>query len=450
ATISDKINVGCAGGNTGSFKVTGGGGSGPFDYKLGSTGYVSNGTFSNLGPGSYVVTIRNSLGCTKDTTIVITQAPNTIVADTGSVTHVPCSGGKVGAVTIVATGIAPLQYRLDSLPYQNNNTFNGLAAGNYVVTVKDGGGCTKEVLVKINQTDNTVTASISSRTDVPCSAGNVGALTVTAAGGTAPYEYKIGNNAYVKTNTFTGLAAGPYLITVKDARGCLKEVKDTIKQLDNTVNAVTRSKKDISCTGEPGSVAIDASGGTAPYQYKLNNGAYVSSDTFTITTGGDYIVTVKDTVGCTFELKFTIASPGGTPGTITPATSDPICDGTTRLLTASDGASYQWYRNDTLITGASGKTYAAGQAGKYTVKIGNGTCVVPASTTVTVTVNACTETVVFVAKAFTPNGNNVNEKLLPRFINVKQFRYFKVYNRWGQLVYETSVIGEGWDGMFKG
>jgi gliding motility-associated-like protein len=34
--------------------------------------------------------------------------------------------------------------------------------------------------------------------------------------------------------------------------------------------------------------------------------------------------------------------------------------------------------------------------------------------------------------------------------NIRELKYFRVFNRWGQLVFETNSIGIGWDGMFKG
>ena len=56
----------------------------------------------------------------------------------------------------------------------------------------------------------------------------------------------------------------------------------------------------------------------------------------------------------------------------------------------------------------------------------------------------------FVPKAWTPNGDGRNDILFPFTINISQLRYFRVFNRWGQLVFETKSLGNGWNGMFKG
>jgi gliding motility-associated-like protein len=57
---------------------------------------------------------------------------------------------------------------------------------------------------------------------------------------------------------------------------------------------------------------------------------------------------------------------------------------------------------------------------------------------------------IFVPKAWSPNGDGHNDRLYPLTLNIREIKYFRIYNRWGQLVFETNTIGQGWDGMFKG
>ena len=56
---------------------------------------------------------------------------------------------------------------------------------------------------------------------------------------------------------------------------------------------------------------------------------------------------------------------------------------------------------------------------------------------------------VFVPTGFTPNGNGVNDKLRP-LGKISAIKYFKVYNRWGQLLFATNELGSGWDGNYNG
>src|SRR5258705_11064585 len=57
---------------------------------------------------------------------------------------------------------------------------------------------------------------------------------------------------------------------------------------------------------------------------------------------------------------------------------------------------------------------------------------------------------IFVPKAWSPNKDGHNDKLYPLTVNIREIKYFRIFNRWGQLVFETNVIGQGWDGIFKG
>ena len=56
---------------------------------------------------------------------------------------------------------------------------------------------------------------------------------------------------------------------------------------------------------------------------------------------------------------------------------------------------------------------------------------------------------IFVPKAWSPNRDGHNDRLRPICIRIKEIKYFRIFNRWGQLMYETNKIGEGWDGIFQ-
>jgi gliding motility-associated-like protein len=57
---------------------------------------------------------------------------------------------------------------------------------------------------------------------------------------------------------------------------------------------------------------------------------------------------------------------------------------------------------------------------------------------------------VVVPNAFTPNNDGRNDFLRPILLGIKEIRYFRIYNRWGQLLFETKNERPGWDGSFKG
>jgi len=57
---------------------------------------------------------------------------------------------------------------------------------------------------------------------------------------------------------------------------------------------------------------------------------------------------------------------------------------------------------------------------------------------------------VFVPTAFTPNNDGRNDVVRPIAVGIKKINYFSIYNRWGQLVFTTSINGKGWDGKISG
>ena len=94
-----------------------------------------------------------------------------------------------------------------------------------------------------------------------CTGGNLGPVSVSGTGGTAPYQYKLNNGVPQASGIFSGLASGSYVITVTDLNGCSNNISVTILQVANTIAPAIASKVDVSCGGAPGSVTLSATVG---------------------------------------------------------------------------------------------------------------------------------------------------------------------------------------------
>lgn len=68
----------------------------------------------------------------------------------------------------------------------------------------------------------------------------------------------------------------------------------------------------------------------------------------------------------------------------------------------------------------------------------------------TVTIKIFKPTDIYVPSAFTPNGDGLNDILRPLGTVIERLDYFRIYNRYGQLIFETSNLSKGWDGTYKG
>lgn len=396
-SISAQTNVSCNGGNNGSVTVAGSGGTSPYQYKLDAGAYQASGTFGTLIAGAYTVTVKDANGCTFPVSVTITQ-PVVLSGSITAQTNVACNGNNTGSVTVAgAGGTAPYQYKLGAGAYQASGTFGPLTAGAYTVTVKDANGCTFPVAVTITQPATPVSGSISSQTNVSCFGGNNGSVTVAGAGGTAPYMYSLNGGVFQASGTFGTLLAGSYTVTVRDANLCTKDVAVTITQPATALTGSISAQTNVLCKGNnTGSVTVAGAGGTAPYQYSLNGGAYQASGTFGTLTAGSYTVTVKDAGGCTFPVAVTITEPAtGVSGSITSQTNV-LCfgDNSGSVTVAGSGgtAPYQ-YKIGAGAYQASG-TFGTLTSGAYTVTVKDaGGCTFDVAVTITQPANALTGTI---------------------------------------------------------
>ena len=128
-------------------------------------------------------------------------------------------GQSIGNITVNATGgNGSYNFSLDGGAFQSLGEFNTLAAGSYTLTVKDGNGCTDNIVVVIGN-DNGANFTVSTL-DAGCDINN-GEISITATGGTPPYNYKLDNSGtYQSNNSFHNLTAGTYQVFVKDANDC--------------------------------------------------------------------------------------------------------------------------------------------------------------------------------------------------------------------------------------
>jgi gliding motility-associated-like protein len=68
----------------------------------------------------------------------------------------------------------------------------------------------------------------------------------------------------------------------------------------------------------------------------------------------------------------------------------------------------------------------------------------------TLLVRIFVEKKIYVPDYFTPNNDGKNDKMMPLLVGITRLTNFRIWNRWGQLVYQTQKQGEGWDGIYQG
>ncbi len=412
-------------------------------------------------------------------------------------------GSSNGSITLglVTGGVAPYTYSVNGSAFTTTTVYNNLAAGSYPVVVKDANGCTFNAPnIQISNTGGATAVAINT-TDATCGQSN-GSLTIgTVTGGVAPYTYDLNNSGTFTTNTvYNNLAAGNYSVAVKDVNGCIYSapiaaVKNTNTQVAPVIAAIGPfcqnstatvlpliSTDGIAGTWSPATIST-ATVGTTVYTFtptnnpcasvaKINitiSGPVTSTTNVTVcpsqlpynwngnnyTTAGTYQVTLNRVSGCDSIATLVLTVDQNLAGirypTVTTSANVP-----TPLQARNLGANYTY-----LWTPASGLNDATvfNPIFDYTLGLEYNIEITSASgcnftDTLLVQLGTANPNAIasdlYVPNAWTPNGDGVNDKLFPLTQNVKTLNFFRVFNRWGQLMFETNVIGNGWDGVFNG
>jgi gliding motility-associated-like protein len=306
-SILSKTDIACKGGSNGSVAAAADPGTGqpPYSYSLNGGAFQSSGTFGSLTAGTYSITIRDAYLCTAVLSVTITE-PSLPLEGNIDVTNISCFGGNSGACRLTVNGgPAPYSY-LWSNGAVTQDIIN-VTAGNYSVTVTDSNGCTVIVNASLTQPSVVLGGNITSHSDVSAYGGNDGSLTVAGSGGTSPYEYCLDGGSFQTSGTFSSLTAGNYTITVRDAAMCTFNMLAIITQPWIPLTAHIITQNNVSCQGgNNGTVVLEGWGGTLPYLYSIDGGAFQASGTFGSLTAGTHIFSVRDAAMDLFIIPITI------------------------------------------------------------------------------------------------------------------------------------------------
>lgn len=269
---------------------------------------LTNPTHTYAAAGSYTVTLTSTLEgwagtCTNVKTMVISVG---LSVSSSAITNVTCNGGNNGSVTALSNGgTAPFTYSLDGMTYQSSATFSSLTAGTYTLYIKDALGCTSSSTFAITQ-PAAIVFNTAASTNANCGSSD-GAILAGATGGTGTIQYQLNAGTFQSSGSFTGLSAGSYTVTAKDASGCTQVAYIIVNNLGAPVLTVS-STTNVSCNGgNDGTIILSATGGVGTHLFSINGGAtFQTSGSFIGLTAGIYPVLVKDAAGCTQGVKIII------------------------------------------------------------------------------------------------------------------------------------------------
>jgi gliding motility-associated-like protein len=227
-------------------------------------------------------------------------------------------------------------------------------------------------------------------------------------------------------------------------------------QDDITINVVpypaaNAGPDNFICTGF--NAQLNASGGSS-YAWSpatfLSNTLIPNPISVRPTASIRYIVTVRDTLGCPKPVKDTVWVNVYPPVMADAGPQDTsVVLGQPLLLQATGADNYVWSPATWLNNPNNGAVVALPQDDiEYTVTATtNAGCVGTDKILVKV---FKVDPDMYVPSAFTPNGDGNNDVIRPVLLGMKELNYFRVYNRWGELMFATTEKNKGWDGMHAG
>lgn len=268
-----------------------------------------------------------------------------------------------------------------------------------------------------------------SQSNIACSDSCTGMASVSANTGNMPFSYAWSTGH--TTSALNALCAGTYSVTVSDASGCTQNGTVTITSSGGGP-AVSVSGNTSICKND--STVLTASGGTV---FLWSTGATTSSVEIAPGQPTTYSVTVWLN-GC--------SSITSVPVLVNTASLDlgadvDLCGMDEVKLVAGDvAASYEW------STGENTPEITVTTPGTYWLTVFNGNC--QASDTVDVKGDALGGSALYVPNCFTPGNNGINDIFAPKGTDITDF-HMMIFNRWGELIFETNDLSTGWDGKCR-
>jgi gliding motility-associated-like protein len=287
--------------------------------------------------------------------------------------------------------------------------------------------------------------------DPKCYNDSNGSIAIIAQGGSIPYSYNWSNGQI--GHTASNLHAGNYSVTISDINGCFSTF-DTILQQPSKLITNKRNENIPCALACIGRAWANPQGGTLPYHWQWNDPNSQQTNPAIQLCDGVYTVIVTDANLCETTDTIEILDSSLYINFTAWADFDNIYEGERAFLHATllgPAYHYQWTPSlglsdanspNPVASPKSTTTYEVLATDQYG-------CWYSDSITIYITDVICEEPYIYVPNAFTPNEDGQNDLLFVKS-SVGWDLQFMIYDRWGELVFETEDINRGWDGKFNG
>ncbi|NLA23563.1 MAG: T9SS type B sorting domain-containing protein, partial [Bacteroidales bacterium] len=445
AQFTDIVQPVCDGVGHGSASLVPDGGTPPYSYawQFGGT----NATNTNLITGINHVTLTDSHGCDTTLNVTMEQAGN-VHGEIVSIINPKCYQDCNGSVTVEAdSGTPPFTYTWSN--GDAGTTISNLCSGTYIVSIVDGENCVAHAYAYI--IDPTPIASAIAETQAIKCYGETANVKIITTGGTPNYSFSWSNGQ--NQQEIANLTPGEYEVTITDANNCKDTAKIKIEQPPQLL--MSNEIANMRCLGVcNGQIDVLVEGGTPGYTFNWSSGG--NSNNIYNLCEGNYKLTVSDNNDCKIFADFEIINEDYIPDLDAYADEYQVYKGHSTNLHAisNDSVTYQWYPPLYLTSTSSAHTSTKPEKDiEYIIKITDEYgCTNYDTLKINVLDIICRDPFIYIPNAFTPNGDGENDYFKPYApTNLITKMYFAVFDRWGEIVYESDNINDqGWDGTYKG
>ena len=422
------------------------GGKPPYIYEW-NNGSQSSSIF-NLCQGYYWIAIKDDNNCI-DTSLVSILTPEQLNINFEQ-KNVTCFGGNDGEISLnISGGTSPYRYFWsNSVPQQNMNIASSLSANEfYEVNVLDTNNCSDNYTFVLEQPPK-IEAENLMVNDKPCFGDSTDVL-LNVTGGVAPYEYEW-EDSISTNNSAQGLKTGIYRVSIKDKKDCVNYFSFSVKIPQKL--RLSPKIRDASCLEIcDGIIEMNISGGTEPYNYFINNEQVNEiKDSLCV---GEYLLSIKDEHNCLVNDTLLIEENQDTLEFHIYMDRDTIYQEEEIELNAEiedDFNVFYWYNNlnSEIDTNFNVTIKPTKSTDYYIFLTDTNNCIYYDTLSIHVKELICDEPYIFVPNAFSPNDDGKNDTLFIESEAIEEM-YFAIYNRLGNLLFETNDIKKGWDGKFN-
>jgi gliding motility-associated-like protein len=430
----------CFGHSTGSIQMNLSGATPPFTYAWSEGSSTQN--ISNLPAGSYTVTVTDDNGCIYILDTSIGQPAAELTTYT-NVTDVRCWGDSTGHVEAISQGgTAPYSFLWST--GATTSSIHYVPAGTYTLTVTDNNGCISYSGGTVNQPELPVTVD-AVVSPALCHGSEDGSVDLTVYGGTLPYTLTWDDNSYImQTNQqrIYNLGAGVFNFTITDGNNCSSYHSYVINQPDAAVIDFTTTL--VSCfNGNDGTATPSIVGGTPAYTYQWSNGS--TTEVLSGVNAGTYLLTISDQNNCQY---FATVEIGTYPeiiaiAEITQVSCKDLSDASIHIIVAGGTGNYTFNWSN----GATSQNLDNIGPGDYTLTISDeNLCQLVLEFIIEQATNECMR----IPSSFTPNGDGINDTWVLGNIDAYPAATVQIFNKWGNLLYETKGQYIPWNGKWNG